>query len=222
MIIKKIVFISLSILAFQIQIKGQTTPGQKEFCVNQGDFIVDAFYGYPYVLGNAIKEAFKSSNNNSINNTNVISVTNLNHIGAKFEYMVTEDIGIGLEYTFAGVYMQYYDINTNSNGLTIAGYYNASLTKQRILGRVNFHYATTAHFDPYACIGAGYKKSVLKTTNPYDNYSVDAFNTGILNAFPVSFRLGVGVRYFFNDYIGLNIEGGIGGPSVQGGVTVKF
>ena len=226
MSIKKIILVSMSVMALHIQSKAQTAPTEKQFCINQGDFIIDAFYGYPYVLGNAIKEAFKTSNNNSINTTNVISVTNLNHLGAKFEYMVTEDIGLGLEYTFAGVYMEYYDENSvlQSNGQysTIAGYYNASLTKQRILGRVNFHYATTAHFDPYACIGAGYKKSVLKTTNPFDNYSVEAFNTGILNAFPVSFRLGVGLRYSFNNKIGLNIEAGIGGPSVQGGFTVKF
>jgi len=221
MSIKKIVLVSMSIMTLQLQSKAQTAPTEKQFCVNQGDFIIDAFYGYPYVLGNAIKEAFKPSNN-AVNNTNVISITNLNHIGAKFEYMVTEDIGLGLEYTFAGVYMNYYNENTNANGQIIRGYYDASLTKQRILGRVNFHYATTAHFDPYFSIGAGYKKSVLKTNNPFDNELVDTFNAGILNAFPVSFRLGVGLRYFFNDNIGLNIEAGIGGPSVQGGLTVKF
>ena len=221
MSIKKTVLISLSILAMHIQSKAQTAPTEKQFCINQGDFIIDAFYGYPYVLGNAIKEAFKPSNN-AVNNTNVISITNLNHIGAKFEYMVTEDIGLGLEYTFAAVYMNYYNSNTNTNGQIVNGYYDASLTKQRILGRVNFHYATTAHFDPYGSIGAGYKKSVLKTNNPFDNELVDTFNAGILNAFPVSFRLGVGLRYFFNNNIGLNIEAGIGGPSVQGGLTVKF
>jgi opacity protein-like surface antigen len=221
MSIKKTVLISMSILAMHIQSKAQTAPTEKQFCINQGDFIIDAFYGYPYVLGNAIKEAFKPSNN-AVNNTNVISITNLNHIGAKFEYMVTEDIGLGLEYTFAGVYMNYYNENTTTNGLIVKGFYDASLTKQRILGRVNFHYATTAHFDPYASIGAGYKKSVLKTNNPFDNELVDTFNAGILNAFPVSFRLGVGLRYFFNNNIGLNIEAGIGGPSVQGGLTVKF
>lgn len=221
MSIKKILLVSMSILAMHLQSKAQTAPTEKQFCVNKGDFIIDAFYGYPYVLGNAIKEAFKPSNN-AVNNTNVISITNLNHIGAKFEYMVTEDIGLGLEYTFAGVYMNYYNENTTTNGLIVKGFYDASLTKQRILGRVNFHYATTAHFDPYACIGAGYKNSVLKTNNPFDNELVDTFNAGILNAFPVSFRLGLGLRYFFNDNIGLNIEAGIGGPSVQGGLTVKF
>ena len=221
MSIKKIVLISLSILAMHIQSKAQTAPTEKQFCINQGDFIIDAFYGYPYVLGNAIKEAFKPSNN-AVNNTNVISITNLNHIGAKFEYMVTEDIGLGLEYTFASVYMNYYNENTTTNGLIVKGFYDASLTKQRILGRVNFHYATTAHFDPYASIGAGYKKSVLKTNNPFGIELVDTFNAGILNAFPVSFRLGVGLRYFFNNNIGLNIEAGIGGPLVQGGLTVKF
>jgi outer membrane protein W len=213
---KTLLIIAVTVIGLTTNLKAQDN------CIEKGKFIVDAFYGYPYVAG----EWVKSTYNSTTNNTNIESVRNLNHIGGKFEYMISDNIGIGLEYTYASVKAKYKEENTTVNGfgssVTTINHYTVQLYKQRILGRINFHFATTKQVDPYATIGFGYKVSLLKSNNPNDAESISAFNKNFSNLLPVAIRFGVGLRYFITPNFGLNVEAGIGGPSVQGGVTVKF
>ena len=212
-----------TLLIIAVTVIGLTTNlTAQDNCIEKGKFIVDAYYGYPYVAG----EWVKSTYNSTTNNTNIESVRNLNHIGGKLEYMISDNIGIGLEYTYASVKAKYKEENTTMNSfgssVTTINHYTVQLYKQRILGRINFHFATTKQLDPYATIGFGYKVSLLKSNNPNDAESISAFNKNFSNLLPVAIRFGVGLRYFITPNFGLNVEAGVGGPSVQGGVTVKF
>jgi opacity protein-like surface antigen len=193
-------------------------------CIEKGKFIVDVYYGYPYVMGTYVKSVFINNNNNG-NNSSVESVRNWNHIGGKFEYMLSDKIGIGLEYTYASVDIKYFEnknVLQNNQYVNKTFHYKATLYKQRVLARINFHFGTTDKFDPYGTIGFGYKTSLLKSNNTDDQKSINDFNSTFSNLFPIAFRFGIGARYFFTENFGLNVEAGIGGPSVQGGVTVKF
>lgn len=175
--------------------KGQSSSGN---CVEEGTIIIDAFYGYPYLAGAVLKSA----------TTNRIGdVRNTNHLGVKAEYMVSEKIGLGIEYTYADVSLTYTDSTLRE--------YKAGIKKSRILGKLNFHFATTESIDPYFTVGAG-----LKNTTIYDNGS--GVNSISINIVPVAVRIGVGVRYFFTDVVGVNAEVGLGGPLMQGGVSFKF
>lgn len=184
-------------------------------CVTQGTIILDAYYGYPYVMGSIIKDHSQSAN---ITNEKII---NYNHIGGKAEYMVSDMVGMGVDYTFAKVTDTYVDSYTaTANGQSVVSYrtFNESLIKQRILLKVNIHFATTNQLDPYATAGLGYKYTSFKTDNPrYANTNLSFFN-----AFPVAFRMGAGIRWYFTDIIGICAEAGIGGPILQGGITAKF
>jgi len=213
---KTLLIIAVTVIGLTTNLKAQDN------CIEKGKFIVDAFYGYPYVAGAWVKSTY----NSTTNNTNIESVRNLNHIGGKLEYMISDNIGIGLEYTYASVKAKYKEENTTVNSfgssVTTINHYTVQLYKQRILGRINFHFATTKQLDPYATIGFGYKVSLLKSNNPNDAESISAFNKNFSNLLPVAIRFGVGLRYFITPNFGLNVEAGVGGPSVQGGVTVKF
>ena len=167
-------------------------------CVEKGTIIVDAFYGYPYLAGAILRSAFTNTEGN---------VRNLNHLGAKAEYMVSEKIGLGIEFTYADASVSYRD--------SLYRTYEAGIKKYRILGKLNFHFATTESIDPYFTIGAG-----LKNTTIYDNGS--SANSISINLVPVAVRIGVGVRYFFTDVVGVNAEVGLGGPVMQAGVSFKF
>jgi outer membrane protein W len=197
---------------------------KSDICVKKGKTIIDVFYGFPYVMGQYVKTVF-ISNNNSGNTSSIESVRNLNHIGGKFEYMLTNEIGIGLEYTYASVNINYFQeksiVQNNQNVLKTYNY-KATLYKQRALARVNYHFATSEKFDPYGTLGFGYKTSLLKSNNPDDQLEIRSFNSTVSNLFPISFRLGIGARYFFSENIGISMEAGIGGPTVQGGISVKF
>jgi opacity protein-like surface antigen len=167
-------------------------------------------------MGNYIKDYYNNYNSGSLQDEKVV---NYNHVGGKFEYMINDIVGMGVDYTYAKVVYTYTD-SYYVNGQSLPKYdmFTESLTKQRFLLRVNIHFATTRELDPYATAGFGYKQTVFKTNNP-NNYNYDM---SFFNAFPVAFMLGAGLRWFFTDNIGVCVEAGIGGPAVQGGLCAKF
>lgn len=172
-------------------------------CVQQGTVLIDAFYGFPYINGTLIKAAYSSD---SIGGSSV--ARNYNQFGAKVEYMVSDKIGIGMEGTYALATVDYRGSNLQT--------YRAGMSKYRILAKMSFHFATTEHIDPYITWGIGYKNTKVYSNEPGDVREVS------VNLIPISFRTGIGMRYFFTDVIGVNVEAGIGGPIVQAGISVRL
>lgn len=184
-------------------------------CVSQGKFIIDGYYGYPYVVGKVLK------NISDDDDIEISRVVNTNHIGGKLEFMVNDVIGLGAEYTFARVtnHIKNLDYNNDLGQYKIVnGSFKETLTKQRILFRMSIHFGTSESVDPYVSFGAGYKQTIYRNNFPSD-YPINDVN---INLIPISFRAGIGMRWFFTEHVGLNIEGGIGGPAIQGGLSVKF
>lgn len=173
---------------------------QAQNCVEQGTVIFDAFYGYPYYNGVLLKALVNNANN----------VRNTNHLGGKVEFMVTDKIGLGVEATYADVSANY--SYTDSLNQTYSG--KAGINKLRVLGKLNVHFATTEHIDPYFTVGAG-----VKRTSYYDSGSQFTWSGNLI---PVAVRVGVGFRYFFSDAVGVNAEVGLGGPLAQAGLSFKF
>ncbi|MGB3947120.1 MAG: porin family protein [Bacteroidia bacterium] len=167
-------------------------------CVKQGSFIIAGFYGYPYVTGAVIKTIGQNTD----------KVKNLNHIGGKLEYMVSDKIGLGIEATYASASVMYQD--------SVMNWYKAGIKKLRVLPKMNVHFGTTESLDPYFTVGAGYKSTDIYVEGPEDSGSLN------INLVPVSMRIGVGLHYFFTDYVGLNAEVGLGGPAIQVGLAVKL
>jgi opacity protein-like surface antigen len=201
-------------------LNAQTDNVESTNCVGKGKIIIDPYYGYPYLFGKYIQTVIAESGEN-------IAVTNTNHLGIKAEYMITKMIGVGIDYTYAkviGKYSETYSVYDYSTGMynIQTNSYTASITKQRILAKINIHFATSKYIDPYAVGGIGYKNSVVRSDNPSDQSDVNELNTSILNAFPISFRLGIGMRYYFIKNLGIAVEAGIGGPIIQGGLSLKF
>lgn len=171
-------------------------------CVEKGTVLIDAFYGFPYFNGTLLKAAYRDSlgNNNQ--------VRNLNHFGGKFEIMLSDKMGVGLEGTWASATVRYMG---SYNQI-----YTAGVDKIRILAKMSFHFATSDKVDPYLTWGLGYKNTNVYTTEP------SSVNNISLNLVPIAFRIGIGMRYFFTDIVGVHAEVGLGGPLMQGGLSVKF
>ncbi|MBK6985462.1 MAG: outer membrane beta-barrel protein [Bacteroidetes bacterium] len=214
-LITSLLILIVSTVNLNAQEKAETSN-----CVGKGKIIIDPYYGYPYLFGKYIQTVIAESGEN-------IGVTNTNHLGIKAEYMVTKMIGIGVDYTYAKVIGSYSETNSVYNpslGIYVdqTEKYTASITKQRILAKINIHFATSKYLDPYAVGGIGYKNSVVRSDNVNDQDDVNDLNSSILNAFPISFRLGIGLRYYFIKNLGVAVEAGIGGPIIQGGLSLKF
>lgn len=166
-------------------------------CIKQENFIVEAFYGWPYFNGVLL---------GSLGTT--YKIKNSNHLGGKVEYLLTENTGIGAEVTYANASMNYQS-GMNNN------WYAVGISKLRILGKFNYHFGTTRMVDPYMSVGMGYKRTTYYDTgNSSSNISY--------NLFPVSFKLALGTRIFFNDSFGFNAEISLGGPLISAGLSVKI
>jgi hypothetical protein len=167
-------------------------------CLKTSDFLIEGYYGYPYLVGAILKANLDSTN----------TIKNFNLVGVRMEYLILKNFGVGLEYTYALVDFKY---EHNS------AIYTGSISKQRFLGKAYFHILEDdAKTDAYITAGLGSTLSKIKSTEPKNNIDQN------ITLIPVSFRLGVGFRHFFNDYFGFNGEIGIGGPLIQAGLTFKM
>lgn len=196
----KKIYCLLICLSFIGNIHAQTQNKMDFSNVNsakEGNIIIDGFFGWPYFNGVLLSSL---STNYKIKNTN--------HLGGKFEYMLTDKMGLGGEFTYANASANY---QSASNGL----WYNAGISKIRVLGRFNYHFSTTKTIDPYLTFGMGYKK-----TTYYDKGNSN--NDYSFNLFPVSCKIAVGTRIYFNDTFGFNAEIGLGGPLIAAGLSLKL
>ncbi len=169
-------------------------------CVKKYDIIIDGYYGYPYLMGILVKKVLADS-------FGITKALNINHIGARFEYMVWSQIGLGLEYTYALLSIDY----QGKNGK----YYTAGVSKQRFLGKFNYHFATSEKLDPYLTAGIGYSNTNVFSNEP-------GVKSTSVTTIPIALRVGIGLRYFFTETIGINAEVGLGGPLMQAGMSFKF
>jgi hypothetical protein len=171
---------------------------KKTICLNKSNTVIEAYYGYPYMGGLVLKASLDSFN---------VHITNYNHVGLRFEYLLMKDFGIGLEYTYALVSVKYQQ-NTSV--------YTASMSKQRFLGKVYFHFLEDANTDGYVTGGLGSSLTRITTNDPQNKVNEN------VTLFPLSIRAGIGFRHFFNETFGINGEAGIGGPLIQAGISIKL
>lgn len=181
--------------------------------VEEGNVIIDGYYGVP--------DFFRSLLRAGVNNSDSVqglSVFGLGPVGGKVEYMISDKIGLGLDFNYTKTGVSYTDIGTDSLGVSHVYNYSLSRTVLRFIPRLSFHYGSDK-VDGYSGLGVGYRKSTWKSETNDPNYTtqtVGGFN-------PYAFRLFTGIRYFFSDNLGANFEFGIGGGGlVNVGISAKF
>lgn len=192
------------------------TSYKAEAQVEQGSFMIDPYVGAPtwnVWWGNVID--FNAVDNYSTTGAPI-------SYGARFEYMVADNFGIGLDGNYAGAGFQYDDINTDDTLNTIQSLKFRS-DRIRVMLRLNYHFVQTENLDVYLGFGAGYR-NVTRTVwwdDVQDDNSTLDFATG--NSQPIAVRLALGGRYYFHPNIGLNFEMGIsGGGIIQAGLAIKI
>ena len=182
--------------------KKENALRSNDYCIKQYDILIDGYYGIPYLMGNLYHQTLLDSFPNTIKNPIVWG-----HVGGRVEYMQWDNIGLGLEYSFAKYSFNY----EATNGV----FYKAGIKKQRIVAKFNYHFSTTEAIDPYFTAGLGYTNTIIFSEEP--NVKSEK-----INIMPVSIRAGIGIRYFITDFIGVHAEAGLGGPLLQLGITFKY
>lgn len=184
---------------------------------SQGNVFVDLYYGGPNFgksFANSLSDGVESEN----------KITGLGPAGVRLEYMVGDNIGLGVDVIYNSLGLNYSYDSLNSDGSLYRTYTGkATMTRLRVQARFNFHFKiSNPDLDAYFGVGAGSNSRFwsITSSNPDEYSGDDVKGSGAL--LPVSFRVCTGMRYFFTDNIGLNIEIGAGGPVISGGLSLRF
>lgn len=185
--------------------------------VHQGNVIIDPYYGFPN-FGKSITTTLSEGLEN-------VEVGGYGPAGIRVGYMLADQFEIGVDaifngYSVTGTYdstyynevTQQYDVRTiDTKGV---------MNRVRIQARFNYHYdVSSPNLDVYMGFGAGTNNRFYKY---FENGSEVPDEDTEFTLLPVSFRFAAGTRFYFTENIGMNVELGIGGPVISGGLSVKF
>lgn len=187
--------------------------------LEEGEGVIEFALGFPnlqpltYSSGGVFHGGFNNGNDNSFS---------IGQLILKGEFMASDRIG------FVGSMSYGYFHNTDESSSSVYDpntqtyvnqtyTYESTVHKFRFMAGINIHTVRTKRVDSYFGFHAGSKKvySSFYTNDPY----ADKLNVAI---FPFALRINYGVRYFFTEYLAANVELGLGGATISGGVTYKF
>ena len=114
-------------------------------CVKKGNIIINPWYGLGTI--NLFPESDSLENFKSLY---------LRPMGVSAEYMVTDDIGVGIDFIYNRQgYTATDPNNIDGMGNLVTYNYNVKTERTRIHLRFNYHFTKDENFDGYLGIGAG-------------------------------------------------------------------
>lgn len=185
--------------------KGKGKKGGGAF--EQGAMIPSLGYGMPNIthpvifIDYLLKEDYK--------------VNDIGTIHAKFEYAVSNRIGIGLSFNTAITSVTYAEKDFYGTGNV--DYYAFDYFGLASNCRFNWHFVSKEKFSIYTGLGLGYNLSNYKFSTTKENAT-----DPVLVLSPIGFEWSVGSRFMFNDFIGAYVELGYFKSIAQLGVCFKF
>lgn len=184
---------------------------KKASAFGEGKSIISIGYGFPN-LGKSLFKTWESYSD--------YKVTGFGPMHVKYEYGVSDKIGIGASVNIVNFKVAWTDIPYSSLDSTANYEHRVKSSAYSILARMNIHFATQAKIDPYWGFGLGYsgRKYTYETDDP--NYPEDNFS--LTNLIPLGFETTIGCRFYFTDNIGAYIETGFSKSIIQGGLVAKF
>lgn len=205
---KKITILIVAILTLSAQ---QQASAQ---VVEEGNMLIDVYYGFPNLYSSVFRTAYANSGT-----ATDISITGFGPVGGRFEYLLTDKVGLGIDIGTNNTKLNFKDQTTDNNGNPVVYNYNYKTQKIGAMVTLNYHFIENDHLDFYGMFGMGYgnRSFTFKSTDP--NYVSASAKSYI----PVASRLGIGIRYFFTENIGANLGLGIGqGGLINVGLSVKI
>ena len=196
----------LPLLALTMMLAPTKTNAQ---ALEQGNVIIDAYYGFPNLYSAIFKAAYESSNSTGL------TLGSQGPLGIRAEYLITDKVGFGIDLGMNSSSISYSEADINNN------IYDYKFTTRKIgaIFTFNYHFVENDKLDAYFVVGGGYGNRTFKFTSTDPNYIEESVESLI----PISYKIGVGMRYFFTENIGANLALGLGqGGLVNAGISAKF
>lgn len=181
-----------------------TTANAQAF--GEGTMVFSVGYGFPN-LNKSIFNAYNIEDN--------FTVKGMGPLHAKFEYGISEKIGIGLSMNHVSASVGFDDFDDIDQKT-----YNYKLAwnNTKINARLNFHFANTDKLDVYWGFGFGYGFGSYKWTTTDPDFNDNKLEVLI----PIGFESTIGARYYVTDNIGIYSEVGFAKSIVQFGLAVRI
>ena len=197
----------LPLLALTMMLAPTKTNAQ---ALEQGNVIIDAYYGFPNLYSTVFKTLYESSNSTGL------TLGSQGPLGIRAEYLITDKVGFGIDLGMNSSSISYSEADINTN---IIYDYKFSTRKIGAIFTFNYHFVENDKLDAYFVVGGGYGNRNFKFTSTDPNYIEESVESLI----PISYKIGVGMRYFFTENIGANLALGLGqGGLANVGVSAKF
>ena len=197
----------LPLLALTMMLAPTKTNAQ---ALEQGNVIIDAYYGFPNLYSTIFKALYESSNSTGL------TLGSQGPLGIRAEYLITDKVGFGIDLGMNSSSISYSEADINTN---IIYDYKFSTRKIGAIFTFNYHFVENDKLDAYFVVGGGYGNRNFKYTSTDPNFIEKREESPI----PISYKIGVGMRYFFTENIGANLALGLGqGGLVNVGVSAKF
>ncbi len=166
--------------------------------VEKGTIVIDGNVGFSSQITKELRYTY--TNGGPDQN---VKFSSFGPASIKFEYLVFNKIGVGLETNYGVSSVSYYRV-MNSEEYN----YKVGIACLRVIPRINVHFGgKSERFDAYGTVGMGYCNYAIKYTSSDPNYS------GYYGPFPllkVTLHVALGARYFVTDAVGVNMEVGLG------------
>lgn len=207
------VFIALAMIAVGFN---QTSFAQ---AVEEENIIIEGYYGFPNLYTATFKAAYANSGTELD-----LTAGGAGPFGFRAEYMVTDKIGLGLDLGFSNSSIGFNEevlVQNSTTGLDelVLYSYDFSTKKFGALVCFNYHFLDNDEFDLFSTVGLGYSNRTFDFTSTDPNY----VPMSVSRLVPVGFKVGLGMRYFFTDNIGANLQLGLGhGGLVNAGLSFKL
>lgn len=178
--------------------------------VEEGNVVIDLYYGWPNLYTTVLKAAYAED---AINSS--VKIGSIGPLGLRFEYMISDVIGVGFDAGYVDTWLKFKEEDISTN---IIYDYKISVPKVHAIFKMNFHFSNSDRVDAYGGFGVGYKNRTFKIETNDPSYNGETLKTVI----PVMVRLCVGTRFFLTENIGLSAEMGLGGPLLSFGISTRF
>lgn len=171
-----------------------------------GNMAASIGYGFPSLT----KTVF-----NVVDGQNV-STSFIGPVYGKFEYMINETVGFGMNFAYSYGDAAYQTSGTEADSI----FYNTSFKYKSYsaLARFNFHFGNSTNFDPYTGVGLGYRNANYSYTSSDPGFEPKDING--FNHFGLDFT--IGARLFFTENFGVYGEVGVAKSPMQVGLVAKF
>jgi outer membrane protein W len=198
----------LPLLALTMMLATTKTNAQ---ALEQGNVIIDAYYGFPNLYSTVFEAAYESSNSTGL------TLGSQGPLGIRAEYLITDKVGFGIDLGMNSSSISYSEADINNSNIIYD--YKFKTSKIGAIFTFNYHFVENDKLDAYFVVGGGYGNRTFKFTSTDPNYIEESVESLI----PISYKIGVGMRYFFTENIGANLALGLGqGGLVNAGISAKF